>query len=68
MLEKGNELFFKVGSLMLDKFKELNDPVEIGKCVRTIIWAGGAAYITKVICDNGGFNFKDTLLIGTSKK
>ena len=68
MKEKGIELFFKAGNTLVDKLNSLNEPSELGKCIRTVIRVTGAGFITYVICKNGGINYKNKLFIGTTEK
>lgn len=68
MLEKGKEFITNIGDVVLEKFKELKDQTEIGKCIRTGMISGTALGVTYIICKNGGINYNDKLFIGCSKK
>ena len=67
MLEKGNEIIVNAGNILVDKLKGLNDPSEIGKCIRTGIVSSAIVGVSYIICKNGGINFKNLLLIGVNK-
>lgn len=68
MIEKGKEMIISVSGIIIDKFKELNDQNEIGKCIRTAMISCTTLGVTYIICRNGGINYNDKLLIGCSKK
>lgn len=65
MLEKYKKLIINMGEALIEKTKELKDPVEIGKCLRTYIVASAFVGSTYIICKNGGINYNNKLLIGT---
>ena len=46
------------------KFKDLKDPQEIGKCIRTLFVTGCIGYSVSTVIKNGGINYKNKLMIG----
>lgn len=67
MLEKGKGMIIKIGDVIIDKFKELKDQTEIGKCIRTGMVSGTIIGVSYIICKNGGINYNNKLFIGCSK-
>ena len=55
-----------LGNILIDKCRELDDPKEVGKIIRTLIVTFGVSTVSIVLLKNGGINYNNKLYIGVS--
>ena len=64
MSEEIKKYSSSLGNVLIDKLRELDDPKEVGKIIRTSIITVGLSTVSIFIIKNVGINYNNKLFIG----